>query len=221
LTIGGITYTVASADGTVDTDGAKMVTDHAANILTATGVTLAYVAASDHFTLTGASAGTAFTNATLRVSDASASTLVTYAASGSTTTTGVVAGTGDNRIGDFSASTGNTDLFSLANLTLATGGYYEGAIGGATAGTDYTVIVITGASYASPDAAQTAVALQLTSGLNPDGLVVYLDSALGYARMYYTDTIDGNSGENAIVDFTGITTLAGIAAAFSAGQFGL
>jgi len=221
LTIGGVTYTAVSAGGVVDTDGALMVTNHAAAILNATGVTLAYVAATDKFTLTGASAGTAFTEAVLKVSDASASTLVTYDASGTVSTTGVVAGTGDNRIGDFSAATGNTDVFSLANLTLAAGGYYEGAVAGATAATDYTVMVLTAASYASADAAQTAVAAQLTSGNNSDGIVVYLDSAVGYARMYYTDTIDGNSGENVIVDFTGITTLAGVAAAFSAGQFGL
>jgi hypothetical protein len=220
LSIGGITYTQVFATD-VDTTGAALVTAQAANILSATGVTLAYVAATDSFTLTGAAAGTAFTAATLRVSDASVSTLVTYAASGTVTTPGVVAGTGDNRIADFSASTGNTDIFSLANLTLAAGGYFEGAVGDATAATDWTVMVLTGASYASEDAAQTAVAARLTSANNADGIVIYLDSALGYARAYYTDTIDGNSGENAIVDFTGITTLAGVASAFSAAQFGL
>ena len=217
VVINGTTYTTTFTTD-APTTVAAFATAHGNNIRATHGVTVASIDTDTDLRFTGDADGTAFT-ITSRIWDNSASAYVTQTVTASAT--GVVAGTGDNRIGDFSAATGNTDVFSLANLTLAAGGYYEGAVGGATAATDYTVMVITGASYADANAAQTAIAAQLTSGNNSDGIVVYLDSAVGYARMYYTDTIDGNSGENVIVDFTGITTLAGIAAAFSAGQFGL
>jgi hypothetical protein len=211
VTIGGVTYTTvfATDDATTLTN---FVNSHAPAIGAANSVTVTSTATGLVFT--GKADGTAFTAPTVNVVTAGG---VATAQTVTTTTTGIVAGVGDNVVSDF----GTTDIISLANLTLGGGGYYEGTAAALTAATDYTVIVLTDSSYASANDAQTAIDAILTSTSNADAIVVYLDSAVGYARAYYTDDAADNGGENVFIDFANVTTLSGVASTFSNASFGL
>jgi len=131
------------------------------------------------------------------------------------TSTGVLADLVDVVWSDFAG--GAVDFISRANLTLSAGGYYEGAVGSATQATEYGMMVITDQSYASITAAESAIDTRLTDASNDDMLVVFLDSALGYAVVFYDSDMDtgGVTTTNSIITLTGITTLSALAAAFA------
>jgi hypothetical protein len=129
----------------------------------------------------------------------------------STSTDGTTAGTVDVAYSDFAAG----DLIDKAALTgLAAGGYYEGAIDSMTAGTDYGLVVITDQAYALSTTVESTINTKLTNAVTTDQIFVYLDSALGHAVAVYDSDISGNATLNQIITFTGITTLAQLAAAF-------
>jgi len=129
------------------------------------------------------------------------------------TSTGVLADVVDVVWSDFSS----VDFIGRGNLTLSAGGYYEGAISGATQATEYGLMVITDQSYASIDAVESAINTRLTDASDDDMLVVFMDSALGHAVVFYDSDMDtdGAGTTNSIITLTGITTLSGLAAAFS------
>jgi len=113
---------------------------------------------------------------------------------------------------DFTAG----DLIDKSALTgMDTGGYYEGALASATATTEYGMMVLTAATYALDTDVETAINNKLTDASDLDQIFVYLDSALGYAVMVYDSDLDTDGTLNTIATFTGITTLAQLAAAFS------
>lgn len=119
---------------------------------------------------------------------------------------------------DFTAGTDEIVLdksdFILADAAgaLLAASYYERAAGSMTAGTAYGVTVLTGAGYTGIGTAEDAVAGQSTS--TSTGFIIYYDTTVGYARMYYDADIgaDGNLTSTSLVaNFTNITTLAGLA----------
>ena len=137
----------------------------------------------------------------------------------SASTDGTTGDTVDVVYSDFAAG----DLIDKSALaaSMADGGYYEGAITNMTATTEYSMVVITDQSYASNTDVETAIDTKLTDSVATDQIFVYLDSALGYAVAVYDSDMDSAAGTangagslNQIVAFTGITTLAQLAAAF-------
>jgi hypothetical protein len=198
VTING-THSYSTTFGTGhDTTIAAFVTAHAANILKNNGVTATADAtdASD-LMLTGAAAGTAFTVVNEH-NDAG-----TVKVQATTTTAGTVAIDYNGTVTDFSTS----DIINSEGIgALGTGGYFEGASTGMTAGTAYGVVVLTNTSYASSTAAATAVNTTSTSAT--DAIVIYLDSTTGYAEAYFDDNIGGNNvALGDLFAFTSITTL--------------
>ena len=146
---------------------------------------------------TGSAAGTAFTVTNLH-NDAAA-----VKVQAQTTTAGTLAVDYNGTVTDFSTS----DIINSEGITaLGTGGYYEGASTGMTAGTAYGVVVLTNTAYASSTAAATAI--NVTSTSTTDAIVVYLDSTTGYAEAYFDDDIGGNNvALGDLFAFTNITTL--------------
>ena len=110
------------------------------------------------------------------------------------------------------------DIIDLAGISLD-GAYIEGA---PAAATDYSVIVLTGASYASVAAASAAINA-LTAQATDSALVVFLNSSIGKAQAYIDDLVDTDAvdGGDASVLFTfdNLTTLTGIATTFSTENF--
>lgn len=121
---------------------------------------------------------------------ASTSTYIVNDGTASTTHTG-----GTDTITGFTSTVDSLDLdisdYTLTGAAgddLGNGFYYEGASGALTAGTAYDVIVLTGASYATIAAAETAVAATSTSATN--GFVVFHNSATSQVEVY----LDANLG---------------------------
>jgi hypothetical protein len=155
----------------------------------------------------GGTAGTAVSGG----SATAANLIVTTVADG---TVGTVGDLVDVVLSDFAAG----DLINKAALTgLAAGGYYEGNVAGMTAGTDYGLVVITDQAYALTSTLEGDINTKLTNAVTTDQIFVYLDSALGHAVAVYDNDISGNGAAslNQIIAFTGITTLAQLAAAFA------
>jgi len=105
------------------------------------------------------------------------------------------------------------DIFDFDQI-VAAGGYIEvaSAITELTAGTGYEVIVLAHAAFTGVGTAEDAVAGQSTSAT--DGIIVFFDSTLGYARMFFDADIgaDGALADTACIgNLTNITTLAGVA----------
>jgi hypothetical protein len=137
----------------------------------------------------------------------------------SASTNGTTGDTVDVVWSDFAAG----DLIDKSALaaSMADGGYYEGAIGSMVVGTEYSMVVVTDQSYSSNTAVETAIDNRLTDDVATDQIFVYLDSTLGYAVAVYDSDLDSANGTangvgslNQIIAFTGITTLAQLAAAF-------
>jgi hypothetical protein len=224
ITVNGFNYQSAkfsSTDTTVDTIdevGAIFVTDFAASILAATSVTLTYDSTDDKFVLTGKSDGTAFT-ASLSTSDVSA-TPDTVASVTATTgnTTGVAALTVNSTIADFAVG----DIINTEGISaLGTAGYYEGS-GSVTADTEYGLIVLTGASYASNALAEDAYTTAGSTASTTSVVVVYLNSATGKAVAFLDADIDtdGTTADTAtFFTFDNITTLTGLATVMSTDSF--
>ena len=225
ITVNGQNYTSGKFDtangalDAIDEVAAVVVTDFAATILAATGVTLTYDSTADTFVLTGRSDGTAFT-ASITTSDVSASPdVVTDVTATSGNTTGVAALDVNTTITDFAVG----DIIDVAGLSLS-GAYFEGAstgLGTSTNTTDYGVIVLTGASYV--DVAAASAAVNSNSDATGGALVLFLNSTTGRAQAYVDDKLDTDAvagGNNSVVfTFDNITTLTGIASTFSADSF--
>jgi hypothetical protein len=77
------------------------------------------------------------------------------------------------------------------------------------------MMVLTAASYALATDVETAINTKLTDASDLDQIFVFLDSALGYAVAVYDSDLDTDGTLNQIATFTGITTLAQLAAAFN------
>ena len=141
-------------------------------------------------------------------STTTAKQIVTTVADGVTGTVGDLV---DVVWSDFAAG----DTFDRSALTgLMNTTYFEGAIANIAA--DTGLIVVTDQAYAAATTVETAINGK-TSAVSTDQIFVYLDSALGYAVAVYDSDAqtDGAATLNQIVAFTGITTLAQLAAAFS------
>ena len=94
--------------------------------------------------------------------------------------------------------------------------YFDGAAADIT---DENVIVLTGASYASVGAAEDAVVAGSPTA-NQEAYYIFLNSTLGYAQVYYDADSDTDGTLTAsVINLTGITTLAQLAAAFNSDSF--
>jgi hypothetical protein len=211
VVIDGVTYTETYATGATNTIAA-FVTNNAARILDAHGVTVASIDTDTDLRFTGKADGTSFSISS-KIWDNSASAYVTQTATPSTSP--VVVKDVSTTVTDFAVG----DVLNTEGLTgLATGGYYEGASAGMTASTAYGAVVLTGASYAS--VAEASTAINVTSSATAAAVVFFLNSTLGKVQAYYDDDLgtDAVSGGNDSVLFTfdNITTLTGLASVFSA-----
>jgi hypothetical protein len=113
-----------------------------------------------------------------------------------------------------------TSVSGTAGDNLANGNYYEGAAGSMVAGTAYDVIVLTGSAYATIALAEDAVTAASTSAT--DALVIFFDTGAS-AVMYHDADIgtDNSTADDALIQFTDVTSLAATAAAFAIGDFNI
>jgi hypothetical protein len=204
VTIDGVVYAEV-ATGTIDTDGAKFVTDNAAEIQVAHNVAVTYTANTDTLTLTGKADGTNFT-ATSQHNNGG-----TYAAlTVGDTTVASLALDMDTTITDFAAG----DVIDVDGFTTsATTVYHEGTA--ANVATTDTAIVLTGASYANVAAAEDAYN---AAGGNIDGVVAFFNNTTGTAQMFRDNDLDtdGNLADTSVfLTFSNITSLSTLASAFS------
>jgi len=216
INVNGTNYQVSGGSATVDTAGAAIVTALDAQIFADHGVTISYDTTGDSLILTGKADGTAFTS-TLGFIDVSASLIAVNADAATISTAASAADPMVHSISDFSS----TDILDFDSTLSGNGGYYEGAVGSATATTEYDFMVLTGTSYTSQTTAESAIATQLTDTDTDSMVVVYLDSTLGYAAAYYDSNqhVAGVATTNQFARFTNITTLADIASTFSSASF--
>jgi hypothetical protein len=160
---------------------------------------------------------------TVRVFGQSTSDTATtsVASSGSVAITTGTAGSLGDLVDVVSSDFSTTDLISIANLTLSAGGYFEGAIGDAVQATEYGIMVLTNVSYATIAEAETAIEARLTDASDADMIVVFMNSTLGYAEVFYDSDIDtdGAATTNSILKLTGITTLTQLADTFATTDF--
>ncbi len=205
---------VATNGDTADDIAGDFVTTYAATILAAHGVTVTRAAnsASTGIVFTGKADGTSFTvDATL--DDAGSAVAVAE----TTSATGTAAGDVASTITDFAVG----DIMDTVGLgSLGTGGYYEGAAGSMVAATAYGMVVLTGASYATWELAETAVAARSTSAT--EGVVIFLNSTTGKAEAHYeTDlsTNDTTATADLMFTFSNIANLTDLAATFSTDSF--
>lgn len=211
-TVNGQTYQVKSGSATLATEIDAFVALHGAAITAAHSVTVSKNTGNVGLKFTGKSDGTAFTAA---VSFNDVGTGVTAVAM----TTGVdpvVARDVDASVSDFVAG----DRLNFADvMTPTTVAYKENTAANVAAGDN--IIVLTGASYASVAAAEESMG---NNDGNTNAIVIFLNSAVGYAQAYFDADIgaDGNLADTAVlVNFTGILTEASLTAAFEAAQFTL
>ena len=208
------TYALTAADvaGAASGDDILLISASLVNFINAnfTQVVATNVAATGVITLTAAVAGTPFE---LVVTDTSADAESDYTeAAGTANTAGVSINT---RITDFAAG----DILDLDGIiTEADLEYQEGTY---TANSTANVVVLTGAAFATVAAAEDL--LDNSNGADDqdgEAVVIFLNSTLGYAQAFYdgAQQTDGNLTAT-IIDFTGITTLSQLAAAFSADSF--
>jgi S-layer protein len=212
LNVNGDTYeTTFTSDAA--TTLAAVVTAHKTAILAEHGVTVASIDTNTDITTTGKADGTAFTS-NIQIWDNSG-TAVT--AQTTTTTAGAAAGVVNAKITDFVAG----DILDTVGLgSLGTGGYYEGATTGLTAGTAYGMIVITDQSYATWELAENAVSGTSTS--TSQGVVVFLNSTSGVAEAHYEADLNGNdttAAADKLITFDSITNLTDLASIMSADSF--
>jgi hypothetical protein len=188
------------------------------------GVTIAR--STDAFTFTGKADGTTFTSSAAWV-DVSDSPDTVIAATG-TSAGGTLAKALRTTYTDFTATSSNADTFNVNGMAadLVNSGYYEGAIASISATTTDTgvaVIVETGTSYVDAAAAGTAIAAEFGTITGDDAaIVIFLNSTTGVAEMYMDADIEQTASDLVFMgSFSNITTLAGIASAFSSTTFTL
>jgi hypothetical protein len=134
-----------------------------------------------------------------------------------TNNTGTAAGDVKSTITDFAVG----DIVDTVGLTnLGTGGYYEGASTGMTAGTAYGMVVLTDQSYATWELAENAVATTSTS--TSEGIVIFLNSTTGVAEAHYEADLGANdttAAADLLITFSSITNLTDLAATMSSDSF--
>ena len=225
VTVNGASYKldIATDGDTGDDIAADFVAAFGTTILAAHGVTVSTTAvvanASGSLLFTGAADGTAFT-ATAGLTDNGTFVDVTETA----TTAGVAATDVASTITDFAKG----DVLDLAGaLTEAGIGYYEGAAAGGAATTNVWVLTDPG-GFADAEAAEDAIIAGTASTDTADGVIVFINSTLGFAQVVYDDDVDvdaanlgSSTGANVIFNLVGITTATELAAAFSASSFTL
>jgi hypothetical protein len=214
LTVNGLTF--STAYGTSETATlTAFVTAHAANILASTGVTLTAADTNKDLVLTGATSGTAFT-ASGALNDAGVIKLAAATAT-ATATTGLAQRT---TITDFALG----DIIDVDGVgTFVTALYYEGA---AASAVNQNIFVLTDAAgFADAEAAEDAIVAGTASTAADAGVIVFLNSTLGFAQVVFSADISADStnlgdstGVNVLVNLTGITTAAQLAAAFADGS---
>ena len=203
-----------------DASMASFVSTHAADILTNHGVTVTATtvgsdntAADDDLTFTGPTDGTDVT-VSATVYDASGTTTIARAIS---TSGGTDAKVVANTITDFSVG----DVINTAGIATITEDYFEGKVGDlASTNANATVVVLTGASYLNAAAAEDAYTSPATA--TDHGIVVFLNSTLGYAQVIRDNDMDGDDGVGAnqiIADLTNITSLTELADTLSSDSF--
>ena len=121
---------------------------------------------------------------------------------------------------DFTAGSGGDKLvFDISDLGLAGGTVFVGATGAIAIDSSEEILVITGAGYASVDAAEDAIAARVTTdGL--DHVVVFFNTATNQVNVYHDVNagVDGADGTATLIGvISNITTLAGLQA-FVAGN---
>jgi hypothetical protein len=135
----------------------------------------------------------------------------------------VVTGFGTTDIVQLDKSAYSLNGTANAGNAIAGGTYYEGAVGSATAGTAYDVLVLTGASYANVGAAEDAVAGQMSSAT--DGFVIFHVTGTTTAMMFFDADLkidDGLTNTSAVLTFNGVAdNNTAIKAFFSTANFEL
>jgi len=115
-------------------------------------------------------------------------------------------------ITDFTGGAGGDELrFDISDLGLAGGTEYVGAIGALAVDSSEEVVILTGAGYATDEAAETAVAGRVTTdGL--DMVIVYFNTTDNTAHVIYDADagVDGTGTSVLIAQLTGITTQAAL-----------
>ena len=230
VTVNGDTYTYVVSDITnAATDTvvelmALLVAQSGPAIYAEHGVTIAR--STNDFTFTGKADGTTFTSSAAWV-DVSDSPDTVVAATG-TSAGGTTAKALKTTFTDFTATSGNSDTFNVNGMAadLVNSGYYEGSIASISATTTDTgvaVIVETGTSYVDAAAAGTAIAAEFGTITGDDAaIVIFLNSTTGVAEMYMDADIEQTASDLVFMgSFSNITTLAGIASAFSSTTFTL
>jgi hypothetical protein len=202
--------------------GATVTGSADANIIIGTGTADNFIAGGGSDTITGRGG-----NDTIDLSEATAKQDFirlesTVSANGLDTITGL--GTTDMITLDKSDySLNGTATADSANTAIAAATYYEGAVGSATAGTAYDVMVLTGASYANVGAAEDAVSGQMSSAT--DGFVIFHVTGTTTAMMFFDAdlaTDDGLTNTAAVITFAGIADNdAALKAALSVSNFEL
>ncbi|MDB2605267.1 hypothetical protein N9Y41_00945 [Planktomarina temperata] len=213
LTLNGDTYEETYATGATNTIAA-FVASHKDAILAEHGVTITAIDTNTDFKLVGKADGTTFT-ATWQIFDSG----VGLVAQAATTTGGTAKHDVLSDITDFAAG----DILDLAGaLTETTITYYEGA--GASHSAAATVMVLTDAAgFADAEAAEDEI---VTTSASADGILVFINSALGHAQVVIDDDVSvdafnlgSSTGDQVIFNLTGITNSVDLAAAFSADSF--
>ena len=112
------------------------------------------------------------------------------------------------------------DVINTAGVATITKDYYEGKVGSlAATNADATVIVLTGAGYLSAADAEDSYTSPATA--TDHGLVIFYNSAKGYAQMIRDNDMDadGTGDEQVYADFTNITSLTQLAEIMSTDTF--
>jgi S-layer protein len=203
------TYTLTAADVSGEAAADLLaVAQQVANFVAANFTQVTASAATATTTITAATAGTAFTLGVVSTTAGTGDDTTTEAATANT-----AAYVMQTTLPDFAAG----DVLDLDTpMTEATLSYFEGAAADIT---NENVVVLTGASYADVETAEDAVVAG-ESTADQEAYYIFLNSTLGYAQVFYdldSDTDDALTAS--IINLTGITTLAQLAAVFSADSF--
>ena len=225
VTVNGVNY-VEAFDTNHDKTLTNFVTSHATALaaagITVTRTVVATTTSDDSLVFTGPTSGAAFTISATGIDGGAMEALPVTA-----TTTAIEGVTQLAKVQDFEKG----DIFDLADImTEATVTYYEGAASAATA--TATVMVLTDpGGFADAEAAEDAIiANAQNSTVAADSIIVFINSALGYAQMVRdpdgdnaanATNLGGTTGANVIVDLVGITNVTQLAAAFSDASFSL
>ncbi len=116
-----------------------------------------------------------------------------------------------NTITDFTAgASGDVLMFDISDLGLAGGTEHVGAIADLAADSSDEIVILTGAGYASVDAAEDAIAAKVTAGGALDIVVVFFNTTNNRTEIMHDadqNTDDANGTATLIGVLSNITTL--------------